>query len=60
MVSNAAIAPAGKLFRDEPVDISQQVMAVNYFGGVILAKAALPHLEKVKGNIVFSSSALGK
>ncbi len=60
MVNNAGTAPEGADTRDTTLAESERVMAVNYRACYILAREALPHLEKVKGNIVFTASFFGR
>ncbi|MCP3867278.1 MAG: SDR family oxidoreductase [Gammaproteobacteria bacterium] len=55
LILNAAIAPfkpIEKLFEKE----LKQLVGVNYTGNILCLQAALPHLEKTDGNIVFVSS----
>ncbi len=59
LVNNAGIPSGGECIRNESVESARAVMDINYFAAYILAKEAIPHLEKVKGNIVFTASQLG-
>jgi dehydrogenase/reductase SDR family protein 7B len=45
---------------DTPVELERKIMEVNYFGPVILSKAALPFMRGRGGHIVAISSVLGK
>ncbi len=60
MVNNAGIMPKSATVREESLEAAKEVMAVNYFAPFILAREAIPFLEKVKGNIVFTSSSLSR
>ncbi len=60
LVSNAGIVPKhSQPFRSEATADIKRLMDVNFFSGAILAKEAIPHLEKVGGNIVFTGSVVG-
>ena len=60
LINNAGMAGSGATVRNESTELAKRVMDVNYFAAFILAREAIPHLEKVKGNIVFTSSTLSK
>lgn len=46
--------------RDTDYEIYQNVMDINYFGALRLAKSVLPHMRKAKkGRIIFTSSGVG-
>lgn len=50
-------------FNSEPetdLEVYRQVMNVNYYGALRLAKAVLPHMREArKGRLIFTSSAVG-
>ncbi len=57
LVSNAGIFSRGSgPFRQESETAAKELFDVNYFAGAALAKDAIPHLEKTRGNIVFTCS----
>jgi len=59
LVTSAGIAKPG-LFRDLPLEIFEQTMAINYFGTLYAIRAALPHMvHQGKGTIVLISSGAG-
>lgn len=47
------------LFADTAIDVFRKVMAVNYFGCVHCASAALPYLQQTRGQIIVISSIAG-
>ena len=47
-------------FEDAEMAVFEHMMAVNYFGSVHLAKAALPWLIRSAGSLVFISSVVGR
>ena len=59
LVNNAGTNPQGDDTRDTSLEDTEKVMAVNYRACYILAREAIPYLEKVKGNIVFTGSFFG-
>ncbi len=60
VVANSAMVPKQTGFTDLSVEDFQSVLNLNVISQVVVAKAALPHLEVTKGNIVFMSSIAGK
>ena len=52
MVSNAGVIRSGQV-RDQTAEDVRAVLSVNLLAAFALTKAALPHLEKTKGNIVY-------
>jgi len=45
---------------DTELDVYRQVMDVNFYGALRLAKAVLPHMRAAgKGRLIFTSSAVG-
>lgn len=54
--SNAAVIDAGERCTDTTNALWEKVMGVNLSGCFYGARAALPHLVKTKGNIVFTAS----
>lgn len=58
-VHNACVCTFESLAQTE-LSIYRNVMDVNFFGAVRLAKAALPHMERAgKGKIILTSSGVG-
>jgi NAD(P)-dependent dehydrogenase (short-subunit alcohol dehydrogenase family) len=58
-VANAAIQIFGKL-ADTPIDVWDQVQAVNLRGAYLGAQAAIPHLSRRGGgSLIFTASVLG-
>ncbi len=43
---------------DLKMEDAERVMKLNYFIPLELTKAALPHLRKTKGNVIFITSAI--
>ena len=60
VVANSAVLPKASALRDTSIEDFQSVLNLNLMSQVVVAKAALPHLEVTKGNIVFMSSIAGK
>jgi 3-dehydrosphinganine reductase len=59
LVTSAGIAHPGH-FRDLPLSVFEQTMAINYFGSLYSIKAVLPAMEqRRKGHIVLISSGAG-
>jgi NAD(P)-dependent dehydrogenase (short-subunit alcohol dehydrogenase family) len=59
VVPNAAISPERSVHR-MPLDDFRQVMDINFFGGLYLTQAAIPHLRaKGYGRLVFIISTAG-
>jgi len=59
LVNNAAIATRG-YFKDIQSPVWEKVLQINTLGAVFPTKAALPAIEKTKGQIIFISSIGGK
>lgn len=59
VVNNAGLSMNAS-FEDAEIKVFQQLMQVNYFGSLYIAKAALPYLKKSKGSLLFVSSIVGK
>lgn len=58
-IHNACLCVFGSE-RDISYDVYQQVLDVNYFGALRLAKAVLPHMRNAKrGRVIFTSSGVG-
>ena len=60
LINNAGIASSGTNVRDGSVEEAKRCMDINYLAPYILCKEAIPHLQKVKGNIVFTASIVCK
>jgi len=58
LVNNAGLAMNGNISDLSP-EVFKKVMDVNYLGSVYCTIAALPHIIKTKGNILFISSVAG-
>jgi short-subunit dehydrogenase len=58
IVNNAGISMEGTLEELSP-EVFRKVIEVNYLGSIYPTKAALPHLKKTKGSIIFIGSAAG-
>jgi 3-dehydrosphinganine reductase len=59
VITSAGIAIPG-YFEDVPLDVFERTMAVNYFGSLYIARAALPAMRaRKRGRIVFISSGAG-
>ncbi len=59
LVTSAGIAHPG-YFRELPIEIFEQTMAINYFGSLYCIKAALPAMEqRQQGHLVLISSGAG-
>ncbi len=58
LVTSAGIAHPG-YFRELPIEIFEQTMAINYFGTLYCIKAALPHMEAGGGHIALIGSGAG-
>ena len=58
-MSNAGVACSQAPFSEQSLEVARKTMEINYFAHFIVAQKAIPHLEKVKGNIVFTSSSVG-
>src|SRR4030042_1313925 len=58
LVNNAGLAMNGNISDLSPA-VFKKVMDVNYLGSVYCTIAALPHIIKTKGNILFISSVAG-
>ncbi len=43
-----------------PDNLAQKIFTLNFFSPLALTRESLPHIRKVKGNIVFISSVVGK
>jgi dehydrogenase/reductase SDR family member 7B len=59
IVNNAGIS-MNALFEEAELEVFHRMMNVNYFGSLHMAKAAMPHLERSGGGLVFVSSIVGK
>lgn len=59
LVNNAGIS-MNAMFADCESEVFRRLMAVNYFGSLYTTLAALPHLEKSQGSLLFISSIVGK
>lgn len=60
LVNNAAYQHAQARFEDITEEQFRRTFETNIFGYFFLAQAALPHLEKTKGNIINTGSIVGK
>ncbi len=62
MVCNAGAAGPGNLKSVREMDISEFDFnfKINFKSCFVMTKAALPHLEKTKGSIVYVSSLTGE
>jgi 3-dehydrosphinganine reductase len=58
LVNNAGVALARR-FEDTPAEEYRRLLEVNFLGMVHVTRAALPHLEKSRGQIVNVSSLAG-
>ncbi|MEA5499142.1 SDR family oxidoreductase [Limnoraphis robusta BA-68 BA1] len=59
LMTSAGISIPG-YFKDVPIEIFEQTMAINYFGSLYAVRAVLPYMEpQKKGNIVLISSGAG-
>ncbi|MGB3514487.1 MAG: SDR family oxidoreductase [Microcoleaceae cyanobacterium] len=59
LITAAGISHPG-YFRELPIEIFEQTMAINYFGSLYCVRAVLPMMEQQKkGQIVFISSGAG-
>ncbi|GBR08082.1 meso-2,3-butanediol dehydrogenase [Acetobacter oeni] len=58
LISNAGVSKIGTL-EETDVDDWKTICATNVDGSIFAAKAALPHLKKSRGNIVFTASISG-
>jgi 3-dehydrosphinganine reductase len=58
LVTSAGIAHPG-YFRELPIEIFEQTMAINYFGTLYCIKAVLPHMETGGGHIALIGSGAG-
>lgn len=58
LITSAGIAHPG-YFRELPIEIFEQTMAINYFGTLYCIKAALPHMEAGGGHIALICSGAG-
>jgi 3-dehydrosphinganine reductase len=59
LITCAGIAHPG-YFRELPIEVFEQTMAINYFGSLYCVRAALPAMEQQgKGHIVLVSSGAG-
>ncbi|MEM9918980.1 MAG: SDR family oxidoreductase [Bacteroidota bacterium] len=58
LINNAGISMEGTVSELQP-DIFKKVMDVNFLGSVYPTQAALPHLRKSKGHVIFIGSAAG-
>ena len=58
LVNNAGISMEGTV-EELDAEVFKKVMNVNYLGCVYPTKAALPHLRKAKGSIMFAGSLAG-
>lgn len=58
LVNNAGVSMRGK-FEELSVDMCRQVIKTNLTGCVLLSRAAVPHLIRTKGSLVFISSIAG-
>ncbi len=59
LVNNAAFGQFASI-GESTDEMSSQVFAVNFFAPLALTREALPHIRKVKGNVIFISSVGGK
>ncbi len=60
LINNAGIDDHTCTITETPNDLVQKIFTVNCFAPLALTREALPHIRKVKGNIVFISSVFGK
>ena len=60
LVNNAAYQQSQARFEDITEEQFRRTFETNIFGYFFMAQAALPHLEKAKGNIVNTGSIVGK
>ncbi|MBI2603469.1 MAG: SDR family oxidoreductase [Deltaproteobacteria bacterium] len=60
IVINNAGQSMNALFVDTDLKVFHQLMQVNYFGSLYIAKFAIPYLKKNKGSLIFISSVVGK
>lgn len=58
LINNAGVSMRGK-FEELSVEMCQQVINTNLTGCVLLSRAAIDHLIRAKGNLVFISSIAG-
>ena len=58
LVNNAGLSTEGALVKQEPA-VYQTLMNVNVLGSIYMAQAALPHIRKTKGSILFIGSVAG-
>ncbi|RUS76732.1 hypothetical protein EGW08_015512 [Elysia chlorotica] len=58
LVCNAGVFPANNNIYEATEEIFDEIMAVNVKGTFFVIQHALPHLEKFKGNVIITSSAL--
>ncbi len=58
LVNNAGISMEGTV-EELDAEVFKKVMNVNYLGCVYPTKAALPHLRKTKGSLIFAGSLAG-
>lgn len=59
VICNAGMSQAHTSIRNKSTAEFRQTLDLNLFAPFFMSRAALPHLEKTKGNILFISSALG-
>ena len=59
VVNNAGWHPPAKTIDDTTAADCRALFELNFFSGFILSKLCLPHLRKVKGNIINISSWVG-
>ncbi len=60
LVNNAAYANNDHTVATTPDQLPQHMFTVNVFSPLALTREALPHIRKVKGNVIFISSIAGK
>jgi len=58
LINNAGISTEGSV-QELSSDVFKKVMDVNYLGSVYPTQAAIPHLKKSSGSVVFVSSVAG-
>lgn len=58
IINNAGISMEGSLEELSP-EVFRKLIEINYLGSIFPTKAALPHLKKTKGSIIFIGSVAG-
>ncbi len=59
VINNAGVSMNGQ-FDETELSVFHQMMNVNYFGSLHIARHARPFLEQQKGSLIFVSSIVGK